>query len=95
MNNRTYTENFIVNMNDFKTSVEFSNHLCNFLSKFAYDKSITYPNIIHVGLNNGIYNVSYLFVYPFIDNNISYEIFLKERTTNNKNKLFIKISYTI
>jgi hypothetical protein len=94
MNSKIYTENFMINIKDFKTSIEFSNHLCDFLSKFACNRSITYPSIIYVDLNDRIHSISFLFVYPYIDKDLSYEIFLKGKITGKINKLFVRISYT-
>jgi hypothetical protein len=95
MKNKICIENFMINIDSFKTSLEFSNHLCNFISKFACNKSITYPRVIYIDLNNGIYNISFIFVYPYIDKNISYEVFFKENITSNTNKLFVRISYSV
>lgn len=88
------SENYIINMNDFRTSMEFSNHLYDFLSKFASNKSITYPDVVYVDLNNGIHNISFLFVYPYLNKDISYEVFFKGDIIHNMNRLYIRISYT-
>ncbi len=93
MKNQTY-ENYTLDIRSFKTSTEFSNHLYDFVSKYAYSKSISYPNMIHIDLSNGIHNVSFLFIYPYIDKNISYEIFFEKGIISNTNKLFVRISYT-
>jgi hypothetical protein len=89
--NKTYTENYTVNIKDFESSYEFSNHLYDFISKFACNKSIIYPTIIYIDLYNEKNNISLLFIYPYIDKNVSYDIFFRE----NIDRLFIKISYMI
>ena len=89
--NKIYTKNFIVNIKSFESSYEFTNYLYDLISKFANSKSITYPDIININLNNGKYNMSLLFVYPYIDRSISYNIFFRE----NINKVYITIYYNL
>ena len=93
MRHNIHTENFMVNISDFNTSMEFANHLYDFLSEFACNKSIAYPSIIYIDLNNEIHSISLLFIYPYIDKNISYEVFFKGNITSNINNLFVRISY--
>ena len=95
MMNKTHTETFIIDLNDYSTSIEFSNRLNDFISEFANNNRIIYPNIISMKLCNNDNDLSFTFVYPYLYKDVSYEIFFKEKTTNNVNNLFIKISYII
>lgn len=87
------TDKFEIDLNDFNTSAEFENYINNFLSSFVNNNSIVYPNIIHIEFNNRLSNISFIFVYPYIDRNISYEILFKDKILSNTNKLYLRISY--
>lgn len=94
----THPKNLIINkfeidLNDFNTSAEFSNYLYNFLSSFVDNNSIVYPNIMHIEFSNRLSDISFTFVYPYIDRNISYEIFFKDKILSYTNKLYLTISY--
>lgn len=93
--NTTLFEEYIINLDDFVTSEGFGNSLYNFLSKFTKDKSITFPYILKIELTNKLSKLEFIFVYPFIDKTITYNMFFREKVKNGLNIVHLRITYKI